>query len=135
MVLVTPLPNAKYAEALVAALATDPLILHLVQTAKFKGLYELDGVNVNVTTELDISGRDMDIHMVSKSGGKTTKLDLVVVGKTVYARVAGTPWKKVRRSDFEQDITDTVRDSNSSVTPGTSPTSASKRSTSTSSIT
>ena len=33
----------------------------------------------------------------------------MVVGKTVYARVAGTPWKKVRRSDFEQNITDVVR--------------------------
>ena len=109
VVLATPLPNAKYAEALVAALAADPLALHLVETSKFKGLYELDGVNVNLTTELDVSGRDMEIHEVSKMAGKTTKLALVVVGKTVYARVAGTPWKKVRRSDFEQNITDVVR--------------------------
>lgn len=102
-------PNAKYAKALVAALATDPLVLHLDQTAKFKGLYELDGASVNVTSSLDISGVDMDIHMVSKSGGKTTKMDLVVLGKTVYGRAGGDPWKKVRRSDFEQDIADTVR--------------------------
>ena len=135
MVLATPLPNAKYAEALVAALATDPLALHVVETSKFKGLYELDGVSVNVTTTLDLSGRDMEIHMVSKAEGKTTKLDLVVVGKTVYARVAGTPWKKVRRSDFEQDITDVVRGLQLIRNPGTCPTSASRRSTSTSSIT
>ena len=102
-------PGAKYAEALVAALATDPLVLHVVQTAKLKGLYELDGASANVTSTLDVSGRDMDIHIVSKAKGKTTKMDLVVVGKTVYARVGRDPWKKVRRSDFEQDITDIVR--------------------------
>ena len=109
VVLETPLPNAKYAEALVAALATDPLVLRLAETSKFKGLYELDGVNVSFATELDLSGRDMEIHEISKVAGKTKKLALVVVGKTVYARVAGTPWKKVRRSDFEQNITDVVR--------------------------
>jgi hypothetical protein len=109
VVVATPAPGAKYAEALVAAFATDPLVLHAVQTAKLKGLYELDGASVNVTTTLDISGRDMDIHIVSKSAGKTTKIDLVVIGKTVFGRVGGKPWKKVRRSDFEQDITDVVR--------------------------
>jgi hypothetical protein len=102
-------PGAKYAEALVAALAIDPLVLRVVQTAKLKGLYELDGASANLTTTLDISGRAMDIHIVSKSAGKTTKIDLVVVGKTVFGRVGGSPWKKVRRSDFEQDITDVVR--------------------------
>ena len=110
VVLATPLPNAKYAEALVAALTTDPLVLHMVQTAKLKGLYELDGESASMTATLDISGRDMDIHIVSKSAGKTTKMDLVVVGKTVYGRAGGDPWKKVRRSDFEQDIADVVRD-------------------------
>jgi hypothetical protein len=101
--------GAKYAEALVAAFAGDQLAMHLDETVKLKGLYELDGASVNATMALDISGRDMKAHMVTKSAGKTTKMDLVLVGKTVYARVGGGAWKKVRRADFEQDITDIVR--------------------------
>jgi hypothetical protein len=100
--------GAQYAEALVAAFAGDP-VMHLVETAKLKGLYELDGVNVSLTATLDISGRDMDFHIVTKAAGKTTEGDLVVVGKTVFARFGGDPWKKVRRSDFEQQMADIVR--------------------------
>lgn len=101
--------GAEYAEALVAAFSGDRLAMHLDETVKLKGLYELDGANVTTTVALDISGRDIKAHMVTKLAGKTTKVDLVVVGKTVYARVPGDPWRKVRRSDYEQDISDAVR--------------------------
>ena len=86
--------------ALVAALAADPLILHLVETSKAKGLYGLDGVNVNATTRWTSRGETWRCASYRRRRqGKTVKPDLMVVGKTVYARIGGTKWKKSRRSD------------------------------------
>jgi hypothetical protein len=101
--------GAKYAEAFVAAFSADPLAMHIDETQKLKGLYELDGASLSATMSLDISGDDMKAHMVTKAAGKTTKMDLVVVGKTVYVRLPGHKWRTVRRSDFEQDISDALR--------------------------
>jgi hypothetical protein len=53
---------------------------------------------------LDLSGRDMNAHLTSKSKGKTTKVDLVVVGTSGYVRTGNDPFKKSPRADFTEDF-------------------------------
>ena len=84
-------------------------VSRLVQTAKFKRLYGLDGPNVNVTSTLDISARDIDIHMVSKSGNNDDQAGPGRGRQDALWPRRRWPMKKVRRPDSEQDITDTVQ--------------------------
>ena len=59
---------------------------------------------------MDLSGRDHDMHMVSKTpAGKTVKTDLVVVGMTVYTRLDKGKWMKSSRVDYERSRTDVAR--------------------------
>jgi hypothetical protein len=107
-------PGDHYVEALVAKLATDPLILHSDQTTKGTASYESEQANLsaelNTTVTMDLSGRDHAMHMVSKTpAGKTAKTDLVVVGKTVYSRVDKGKWMKSSRVDYERSRTDVAR--------------------------
>jgi hypothetical protein len=103
-------PGARYAEALVAALASDPLVLHSVQTTKATASYESESAKLNTTVTMDLSDRDHHMHMVSKTpAGKTVKSDLVVVGKSVYTRLGSGRWTKSSRVDYERSTTDIVR--------------------------
>ena len=79
---------------------------------------------------LDLSDRDLSAHFETKEKGKTTNLDLIVVGKTVYARDGGKKWASGPRSSAEQNIADVIRALPSIREPAHLATSASKRSTS-----
>ena len=109
----TPAPSvdlgALYANAMIAAFASDPLVLHVVQTAKMTATGDTDSVKMSASMTLDLSDRDMDVHMETKAAGKTTEMDLVVVGTSVYARAGSDGWAKAPRSSYEQSISDIIR--------------------------
>jgi hypothetical protein len=103
-------PGRPYAEALVAALASDPLVLHAVQTTKAKAAYGMDSVKLDTTMTMDLSDRDHHMRLVSKTpAGKTVKTDLIVVGKSAFSRIGGAKWTKSLRTDYERTRTDIVR--------------------------
>ena len=103
-------PGRPYAEALVAALASDPLVLHAVQTTKAKAAYGMDSVKLDTTMTVDLSDRDHHMRVVSKSpAGKTVKTESIVVGKSAFSRIGGAKWTKSLRTDFERTRTDIVR--------------------------
>jgi hypothetical protein len=104
--------GAKYAKAMMAAFATDPLVLHVVQTANMTATGDKESVKIADSVTMDLSDRDMDIHMVTKAAGKTTKEDLVVVGTNVYARAGSDRWIQQPRSGWEQTISDVIRSLN-----------------------
>jgi hypothetical protein len=104
-------PGDHYADALVAKLASDPLILHSDQTTKGTVAYESESTNLsadlNTTVSMDLSGHDFNMHTVSKpSAEKPVKSDLVVVGKSVYTRLGKGKWIKSSRVDYERSRTD-----------------------------
>jgi hypothetical protein len=107
-------PGDRYVDALVAKLATDPLILHSDQTTTGTASYDSQTENLsaelNSTVTMDLSGRDYDMHMVSKTpAGKTNKTDLVLVGKYVFTRLDKGKWIKSSRVEFERSRTDVAR--------------------------
>ena len=81
----------QYAKAVVAAFASDPLVMRVVQTAKLTVTDGKKSVDEKVSMTLDLSDRDLSAEFLTKTGGKTTTTDLgmVVLGKTVYARDGG----------------------------------------------
>jgi hypothetical protein len=104
-------PGDHYVDALVAKLATDPLVLHSDQTTTGTASYDSQTENLsaelNSTVTMDLSDRDYNMHMVSKTpAGKTVKSDLVVVGKYVYARLDKGKWIKSSRVEYERSRTD-----------------------------
>jgi hypothetical protein len=115
-VLPTPMPTAsvdvglQYAKAVVAAFASDPLIMHVVQTAKLTVTDGKKSVKEDVSMTLDVSDRDLSAEFLTKTGGKTTTdLGLVVVGKAAYAREGSDRWQSGPRSSAEQNIADVIR--------------------------
>ncbi len=58
---------------------------------------------------MDLAGRDLRSVFIVKQSGKTTRSDLIIVGKTAYARTGGSGWKKAPRNGFEKDITDIIK--------------------------
>jgi len=105
-------PEDKYAYAMVAKFASDPLVLHAVQTSRFTASGETDSVKLSATVTVDVSGADVDLHMVIKTSGKTTKMDVVAVGTSVYAREGAGHWRRVPRSGWEQVLQDSIKDLN-----------------------
>ena len=109
----TPAPSvdlsAKYANAMIAAFAAEPLILHVVQTVKATAALDAQSTKVDSTMTLDLSDRDLSMHLETTAEKKTTKLDMVVVGRAVYARVGKDHWTQGVRSNFEQSISDIAR--------------------------
>ena len=103
-------PEHKYAFALIAKFASDPLVLHSVQTTKATAELDAESAKLNTTVTVDLSDRDHHLHMVSKTpAGKTVKSDLVVVGKAVYTRLGSGRWTKGSRADYERSHTDINR--------------------------
>jgi len=110
----TPAPSvdvgAVYAKSVVAAFASDPLVMHVEQTAKLTVKDGKKSVKENVSTTLDLSDRDLSAQFETTTGGKTTTdLDIVVVGKSVYAREGKERWVSGPRSSAEQNIADVIR--------------------------
>jgi hypothetical protein len=110
-------PEAKYAVAMIAMFASDPLVLHAVETVKVTASSDTDSVKMTASSTMDLSGDDMKMHSVAKLAGKTTKLDVVVVGRSVYSRVGSAPWSKEPRSGWQQTLDDLVRDLNPARNP------------------
>lgn len=91
------------AAALVAALASDPLVTHLEQTASAVTTNGTETASVDVTLVGDISGRDIDIH-ITASGDQVLDQELVVAGDSAYAREAGGVWQTGSRSALESTV-------------------------------
>ena len=106
----TPAPSvdlsAKYAKAMIAAFAAEPLVLHVVQTVKATAALDAQSKKIDSTMTLDLSDRDLSMHLETTAEKKTTELDMVVVGRAVYARVGKDHWTQGSRSNFEQSIAD-----------------------------
>jgi hypothetical protein len=106
----TPAPSvdlsAKYAKAMMAAFAAKPLVLHVEQTVKTTATLDAESKKLDATMTLDLSDRDLSMHLETTAAKKTTKLDMVVVGRDVYARLGNDHWSQGTRSNFEQSIAD-----------------------------
>ena len=98
-------PGTRYVDALVAALAREPQVMHLVKTQKLTVVEGNDSATLDQSMTLDLYGRDMNAHMESTSKGKTTKLDLILVGKSAYMRDGSGPFKKYPRSKYTESYT------------------------------
>ena len=95
-----------YAEALVAALAADPLMLHLEQVATAT----TPAGEVEATLSADFSGDDLDLTMQLTSADGGVDMDMVVVGDTAYVRQRGAEdWTTVPRDVAEAEIAGLVQ--------------------------
>ena len=105
-------PEAKYADAMIAKFASEPLVMHVVQTTKLTATDEVDSLKLSQSMTLDFSDGDMKIHEVTKVAGKTTKVDVVVVGASVNARQGSGGWTKQPRSGWDSPMADAVKSLN-----------------------
>ena len=102
-------PSALYANAMISAFAADPLVLHVEQSVKATAAYDSESKKIDAKMSLDLSDRDLDMHLETTAEKKTTKMDLVVVGRAVFARVGSGRWTQGSRPNYEQSIADIVR--------------------------
>jgi hypothetical protein len=102
----TPTPSvdvgALYIKAVVAAFASDPLVMHVVTTEKLIVREGKESARLDSSMTLDLSGRDMNAHLTSKAKGKTTKVDLVVLGASAYVRTGGGSFRKTQRTAYTE---------------------------------
>ena len=105
-------PEAKYADAMIAKFASEPLVMHVVQTTKLTATDEVDSLKLSESMTLDLSDGEMKIHLVTKVAGKTTKADVVVVGSSVYAREGSGRWAKQPRSGWDSPMADAIKSLN-----------------------
>ena len=82
----------------------------MVQSSQFTVTGGKKPVKETMSMTLDVSDRDMSASMLTKTAGKTTTdLDIIAVGKSVYAREGSGRWVKGPRSGVEQNISDVMR--------------------------
>jgi hypothetical protein len=101
--------GAQYIRGLVAAFATDPLVMHVVVTENLIVREGKDSSSLDQSLTLDLSGRDMSAHLTTTKKGKTTTLDLVVVGMSGYLRAGSDPFRKSTRADHTEDFMNIVQ--------------------------
>ena len=95
-----------YAEALVAILAAEPLMLHLEQVATATTPVG----EVEATLSGDFSGDDLDLTMQLTSAAGGVDMDMVVVGDRAYVRQRGdADWTDVPRDVAEAEIAGLVQ--------------------------
>jgi hypothetical protein len=95
-----------YAEALVAALAADPLHMHLEQVATATTPVG----QVEAVLSGDFSGDDLDLTMQLTTAGEGVDMDMVVVGDTAYVRQSGDEdWTSVPRDVAEAEVAGLVQ--------------------------
>ena len=95
-----------YAEALVAKLAADPLVLHLEQVANAT----TPAGEVEATLSADFSGNDLDLTMQLTSAAGGVDMDMVIVDETAYVRQRGdADWTSVPRDVAEAEIAGLVQ--------------------------
>jgi hypothetical protein len=99
----------QYIRGAVAAFASNPLVLHAVVSEHLVVHEGSDSATLDKSMTLDLSGRDMRAHLTSKSKGKSTTLDLVVVGMSAYVRDGKDPFKKSARATYTEDYMDIVQ--------------------------
>ena len=102
-------PELKYAYAMIAKFASDPLVFHVVQTIRLTATGDTESVKVTGSITMDASDGNTKVDMVLKAAGKTIKMDQIAIGSSVWGRVGGGRWTKGSLSTYEQDISDTVR--------------------------
>jgi hypothetical protein len=100
--------GAQYIRGAVAAFATDGLVLHAVVRENLVVHEGNDSATLDKSMTLDLSGRDMNAHLTSKSKGKTTTVDLVMVGTSAYVRDGKAPFKKSTRATYTENFMDIV---------------------------
>jgi hypothetical protein len=76
---------------------------------KATAAYDAESKKIDSTMSLDLSDHDLNMHLETTAEKKTTKVDMVVVGTSVYARVGGGHWTQGTRSNYEQSIADIAR--------------------------
>jgi len=95
-----------YAEALVAKLASDPLVLHLEQVASAT----TPAGEVEATLSADFSGNDLDLTMQLTTAGGGVDMDMVIVDETAYVRQReDADWTSVPRNVAEAEIAGLVQ--------------------------
>ncbi len=94
-----------YAEALVAALAADPLVMHLEQVATATTPLG----DVEATLSGDFSGDDLDITMHIASGTTAVDMGMVVAGETAYVRQGEGKWASVPKTAAEAELAGLVQ--------------------------
>jgi hypothetical protein len=95
-----------YAEALVAKLAADPLVLHLEQVATATTPVG----EVEATMSGDFSGNDLDLTMQLTTAGGGVDMDMVIVDDTAFVRQRGdADWTSVARDVAEAEIAGLVQ--------------------------
>ena len=94
-----------YAEALVAALAADPLVMHLEQVATAT----TPTGDVEATMSSDFSGDDLDVALELTSAGQTVHMDMVVLGETAYVRQGDADWVSVPKQAAEAQLAGLVQ--------------------------
>src|SRR5262245_61825830 len=95
-----------YAEALVAKLAADPLVLHLEQVATATTPVG----EVEATLSGDFSGNNLDLTMQLTTAGGGVDMDMVIVDETAYVRQRGdADWTSVPRDVAEAEIAGLVQ--------------------------
>ncbi len=86
------------AEALVAKLAADPLVLHIEQVAKAETTVKGTYVTADVRLSGDMKGPDLYLSISGTSGGQGIDQELVVLGETAYVRTGNGAWTSSPRS-------------------------------------
>ena len=109
----TPAPSIdlgpQYIRGAVAAFATDPLVLHGVVSENLVITAGKDSAKLDKSMTVDLSGRDMNAHLTSKSKGKTTTVDLVMVDLSAYVRVGKDKFKTSTRAAYTEAYMDIVQ--------------------------
>jgi hypothetical protein len=86
-----------FAEALVAALASDELTTHIEQTANVTASSGGSTVDVTATMSGDVAGADLAFVIGITSAGVESSQELRVVGETAYVK-QGDAWQSAPRS-------------------------------------
>ena len=94
-----------YAEALVAALAADPMIMHLEQVATATTALG----DVEATLSGDFSGDDLNIAMHIASGATEVDMKMVVLGETAYVQQGDGDWASVPTAAAEAQLAGMVQ--------------------------
>jgi LppX_LprAFG lipoprotein len=94
-----------YAEALVGALAADPLVMHLEQVATATTTLG----DVEATLSGDFSGNDLDITMHIAAGANEVDMKMVVLGETAYVQQGDADWVSVPKEAAEAELAGLVQ--------------------------
>ena len=93
----------KIANAAVAALNKDKVVVHVEEVATGTGESGGQKVQVVTTTSADFAGDDIAFELTATAIGVNVDLRLRAVGKYVYVYQSGF-WSKMKRSKFKKEL-------------------------------